>query len=419
MLLSASKLLVLLFLTNHASCWDSDQLEVFDVVDEVKDNFYELLNITKEATTKEVRSAFKRLSLVLHPDKNLEEDTSEKFRNLVSVYEVLRDENKRKYYDEVLVNGLPNWKSAMFYYRRVRKIGLLEGSLLVFFIVTIGQYLVSWSAYFEAKYNEGQMQSTKKQKRNAPIMPVYEIPKPSVFNTLPFQIPKLLFSAVISTPQLVLDAKDIIKEKVEDALAKEESEEEEVVPIEPKIRKRKQGFKIPEGPNFEIAPTISSNGTSQEQVVAPPVSGGFWTDDDLNDLVQLVKKYPGGTNRRWEVIAEAIGRSVPEVTFMANKLKNNPLRTAEEDTNAAEEDQKVKQKTKGGKLGAVQQSAEGEQSSWNQHQQRALEDALIKYPKGCLERWDRISDCVSEKTKEECMIRYKQLVELVKKNKAQ
>lgn len=33
------------FLNVHA--WDSEQLEVFDVVDEVKENFYELLDIPK------------------------------------------------------------------------------------------------------------------------------------------------------------------------------------------------------------------------------------------------------------------------------------------------------------------------------------------------------------------------------------
>lgn len=32
---------------NHIQAWDSEQLEVFDVVDEVKDNFYEILNVTK------------------------------------------------------------------------------------------------------------------------------------------------------------------------------------------------------------------------------------------------------------------------------------------------------------------------------------------------------------------------------------
>lgn len=41
-----TNLIVLLFL-NHCYCWDSDQLEVFDVVEEVKVNFYEALNISK------------------------------------------------------------------------------------------------------------------------------------------------------------------------------------------------------------------------------------------------------------------------------------------------------------------------------------------------------------------------------------
>lgn len=32
---------------NFAFGWDSEELEVFDVVDEVKDNFYTLLNVSK------------------------------------------------------------------------------------------------------------------------------------------------------------------------------------------------------------------------------------------------------------------------------------------------------------------------------------------------------------------------------------
>lgn len=53
------------------------------------------------------------------------------------------------------------------------------------------------------------------------------------------------------------------------------------------------------------------------------ISGGLWTDDDLAELVRLVKKYPGGSAERWERIAETMGRSVPEVTHMAAKLKEN------------------------------------------------------------------------------------------------
>lgn len=55
-------------------------------------------------------------------------------------------------YNEVLKNGLPNWKSALYYYRRVRKMGLAEMSFIVFMILTIGQYIVSWAAYAEKKY---------------------------------------------------------------------------------------------------------------------------------------------------------------------------------------------------------------------------------------------------------------------------
>lgn len=40
-------LIVILLSINYCYCWDSDQLEVFDVVEEVKVNFYEALNISQ------------------------------------------------------------------------------------------------------------------------------------------------------------------------------------------------------------------------------------------------------------------------------------------------------------------------------------------------------------------------------------
>jgi DnaJ family protein C protein 1 len=55
-------------------------------------------------------------------------------------------------YNEVLKNGLPDWRQAVYYYRRVRKMGLAEMSVILFVLVTVGQYVVSWAAYFEKKY---------------------------------------------------------------------------------------------------------------------------------------------------------------------------------------------------------------------------------------------------------------------------
>lgn len=74
------------------------------------------------------------------------------FLQLVAVYDVLRDANRRMCYDEVLKNGLPDWRQAVYYYRRVRKMGLAEMSIILFVLVTVGQYIVSWASYFERKY---------------------------------------------------------------------------------------------------------------------------------------------------------------------------------------------------------------------------------------------------------------------------
>ncbi|KAH0627510.1 hypothetical protein JD844_003293 [Phrynosoma platyrhinos] len=54
---------------------------------------------------------------------------------------------------------------------------------------------------------------------------------------------------------------------------------------------------------------------------------------------------------------------------------------------------------------------------WTQNQQKLLEIALQQYPKGTAERWDKIAKYVPGKSKEECMARYKLLVELIQKKK--
>ncbi len=49
-------------------------------VEEVNQNFYEYLAIPSDATTSEVKKAYRRLSLVLHPDRNDADDAELKFR---------------------------------------------------------------------------------------------------------------------------------------------------------------------------------------------------------------------------------------------------------------------------------------------------------------------------------------------------
>lgn len=59
------------------------------------------------------------------------------------------------------------------------------------------------------------------------------------------------------------------------------------------------------------------------------------------------------------------------------------------------------------------------ETNWSQEQQQLLEVAIVKYPKTAgADRWVKISGCIPGKTKEECLARYKHLVEVVKAQRA-
>jgi DnaJ family protein A protein 2 len=61
---------------------------------------YDTLEVPETATPAEIKKAYRRLSLVHHPDKNRgNTDVSGKFQKINEAYEILSDENKRREYD--------------------------------------------------------------------------------------------------------------------------------------------------------------------------------------------------------------------------------------------------------------------------------------------------------------------------------
>jgi DnaJ homolog subfamily C member 1 len=73
------------------------------------------------------------------------------YLKIVGIYDVLKDEQKRKRYNEILEFGLPDWKDPVFYYRRVRKLNFIEVLGAMAIIIVIGHYFVLWAQYFEQK----------------------------------------------------------------------------------------------------------------------------------------------------------------------------------------------------------------------------------------------------------------------------
>lgn len=64
-------------------------------------SFYEVLGVQKSATQADIKSAYRRLALKWHPDKNKEEGAEKKFKEINYAYEVLSNEEKRTLYDQI------------------------------------------------------------------------------------------------------------------------------------------------------------------------------------------------------------------------------------------------------------------------------------------------------------------------------
>jgi curved DNA-binding protein CbpA len=65
-------------------------------------NYYSILGMSQTATTLEIRKAFRKLALTLHPDKIDSKDKTQStidFQFLVNVVDILTDTEKREYYD--------------------------------------------------------------------------------------------------------------------------------------------------------------------------------------------------------------------------------------------------------------------------------------------------------------------------------
>ena len=64
-------------------------------------DYYKELEISRDANDKEIKSAYKKLALKWHPDRNPnnKEESEEKFKKISEAYQVLSDTDKKKRYD--------------------------------------------------------------------------------------------------------------------------------------------------------------------------------------------------------------------------------------------------------------------------------------------------------------------------------
>jgi len=66
---------------------------------QVRRDYYEVLGISRDASSEDVRKAFRRLAFQYHPDRNRDADAEDRFKEINEAYQCLCDPDKRHSYD--------------------------------------------------------------------------------------------------------------------------------------------------------------------------------------------------------------------------------------------------------------------------------------------------------------------------------
>ena len=92
-------------------------------------NYYKTLGISQSSTKEEIKKAFRELALKFHPDKNTDQISAEKFKEINEAKQVLLNDLKKFQYDETLVDFLSLntgiWRINNYKRKRVYRRNLL------------------------------------------------------------------------------------------------------------------------------------------------------------------------------------------------------------------------------------------------------------------------------------------------------
>ncbi|KAL2709147.1 Protein HLJ1 [Kluyveromyces marxianus] len=72
-----------------------------DILSKDKHEFYEMLNVERTASENDIKKAYRKLAIKLHPDKNRHPRASEAFKKINRAFEVLSDDSKRRIFDQL------------------------------------------------------------------------------------------------------------------------------------------------------------------------------------------------------------------------------------------------------------------------------------------------------------------------------
>lgn len=211
---------------------------------------------------------------------------------------------------------------------------------------------------------------------------------------------------------------------------------------------------------------ISSTNSSSSSSVKVLDKNSMWTAENVQLLIKAVNLFPAGTAQRWDVIASFMNqhssnmvdrkfqardvlnkaKDMQSSNFSKNELKSQANEAAfvsfeknkrdlkkidraeisvkTDETAPAQHDVKksaIKQNGTVPQNSTVPEPKSKPQADaskpWTKEEQALLEQAIKTYPISTPDRWDRIAECIPNRTKKDCLRRVKELVDRVNAKK--
>jgi len=390
---------------------------------ELKETYYEILNIDKQATEKQIKKAYRSMALLYHPDKIPSSASSEekengerRFMRITKAYETLSNEMIRNRYDTLLKNGINNYDEKIwnnFLYENSPPSRGFAGlgadtpwwvdAIMTLVLATFVFVVPGWLVYKDRKKKKGQ----EKAKKNALIRDIKSTSARAESD-----------AAAAAAALVAAQSSKKARPKVQ---------EEEFAEISCHDEKKSNSMK-------------ESNADDKSTKSAPSNS---WSEEELGILAKAIAKYPGGTVRRWQTITAMLrkrcGTNKTEKQVIKKsrevELRSMGYRCTQSIPPKSKVSKEVTSHMQGSKLSATRISAGNSQSKedakkeivnanveWSATQQNEFENALrdskkVDFKAEDKDKWQFIADRVYGKTRRDCIQRFKFIRSMLRNDK--
>jgi len=381
-------------------------------------SYYDLLEVGKKATEREVKSAYRKMALKYHPDKIDNSATEEeremaeqRFVRISAAYTTLSDEMLKNRYNQLLSHGIYDYDEKIWnkfvYENSDGGFGGFSGDfpgftedtplwvdalmgLVLLGCIVIPIYIV---------YNERVKKEQKSKTRKTTLLQ-------TIKNTSQ------------KSQKAHANGTNIRKRQKKVMPSAVEYGEVKIVNPKPKsgeTENSKGGLKTKSSDHINISK------------IETKTSSSTWTEEELSILAKAIAKYPGGSSRRWQLITSMLVKRCGSLKSQKQVIaKARQLELSAKGYRPAMATTEVNGRSSSGNIGDSEDAALALKSQkgakknpvqevdWTDQQQVAFEKALKSITKADCEkyekdRWQEIANRVDGKSRRECIARFKKI----------